>query len=181
MTHPSRLARTALAAAGALAAVLPAAACSASLSAGAPAAPAAAVKAAAPAVPDTAAAARSAVQRFFALYSAGQWDAAWQYLAPASRKTAPEKLYAAFHAACPQASAGMAYQVKDVTMAGNTAVITYTIPAVEKIMGSATTAMAWTSGGWKTELDAASTALYSHGGLAGDLKAAKAAGYCSGS
>ncbi len=172
--------RNALAAAVLATAALAVAACSAS-TAPAPAAPAATVKASAPSVPVTAAAARTAIRQYLALYSAGQWDAAWQYLAPSARKTAPEKLYAAFHGQCPSQAAGLAYQVKDVTMAGKTAVITYTIPVLAKAFGSATAAMAWTPGGWKVEMDAASAALYSHGSLAADLKAAKAAGYCSGS
>lgn len=38
---------------------------------------------------DTAAAARSAASQYLALYSAGQWQAAWQYLAPSAKKLAP--------------------------------------------------------------------------------------------
>jgi len=122
----------------------------------------------------------AAAQQYFALYSAGQWDAAWQWLSAADKKIAPEKLYDAMHTQCLGATAGMAYDIKDVTMAGKTAVITYTIPVLASL-GSATTAMTWTRSGWKADMGASTEALYSHGSLKADEAAAKAAGYCSGS
>ena len=53
-------------------------------------------------------AAKSAAASFFALYSAGQWQAAWRRLVPADQKIAPEKLYVDFHDACPSEAAGLA-------------------------------------------------------------------------
>jgi hypothetical protein len=135
----------------------------------------------APATPDTAAAAKSAAASFLAVYSAGQWQAAWQHLAPADQKIAPEKLYVDFHDACPSEAAGMAYKIESVTMAGKAAVVTYTIPVVEKVLGSATIAEDWTASGWRQEFTSGSASDYQHGGLKADVAAAKAAGECASS
>ncbi len=160
-----------------LAAGLPLAACSVASEPGTGTAPA--VSSAAQ--PDTAAAAKTVAQEFFALYSAGQWDAAWQYLTPEDKQQVPESLYAGFHTACPSEAAGMAYSISNVTLAGTTAVVTYTIPVLAKILGSATQAMTWTASGWGVGLTSGSLAEYSHGSVKADVAAAKAAGQCSGS
>jgi hypothetical protein len=76
----------------------------------------------------------------------------------------------------------MAFEVESVTMAGKTgAVITYTIPSLKKVYGSATNAMLWTPGGWRVVMDANAVAQYGHGNVAADVKAAKAAGDCASS
>lgn len=162
-------------------AALPLTACAAHLSsAPAPASAGAdaTVRALEPAVPDTASAARSAAVRYLSLYSAGQWQAAWPLLASQARRLAPESLWAAFHQECPPQSAGMAYDVEGVTMAGRNAVITYTIPVLKKVYGSAADAMEWTPEGWRVEFDSVAVAQYGHGSLKADVAAAKAAGDC---
>lgn len=143
-----------------------------------PDATAARAAAAAEAQPDTAAAARSVASQYLSLYSAGQWGAAWAFLAPSAQRLAPEGLWAAFHRDCPPQAAGMAYEVEGVTLAGRTAVITYTIPVVERLYGSAANPMLWTAAGWRVEFDGSAVAQYSHGGLEADVAAAKAAGDC---
>jgi len=172
--------RHVLAFAGALGAAVAAAACSSNAAPGS-VVPAATTEAAtaAPAQTDTAAAAKGAAQRFLTLYSAGQWDAAWQYLSPADKAKVPEKLFAAFHDGCPAEAAGMAYEIQGVTLAGKTAVVTYTIPAFAKTAGSATMPLAWVPAAWGVELASSSLNAYSHGSAAADVKAAKAAGECS--
>jgi hypothetical protein len=135
----------------------------------------------APATPDTAAAAKSAAAAFFALYSAGQWQAAWQRLVPADQKIAPEKLYVEFHDACPSAAAGLADKIESVTLSGKAAVVTYTIPVVEKEFGSATIAEDWTASGWRQEFTSGLASEYQHGSLKADVAAAKAAGECASS
>jgi hypothetical protein len=132
---------------------------------------------AAPAVPDTAAAARSAAKSFFALYSAGQWAAAWQYLTAADKAEAPLRVYQAVHAGCPSKSAGLAYAIKDTTMAGKTAVITYGLSGVAGALGSATMTEKWTPSGWTVNPD--NMSVYSHGSASADLAAARAAGDCA--
>jgi predicted MFS family arabinose efflux permease len=119
---------------------------------------------------------------FFALYSAAQWPEAWALLSTADRAKIPEPTLAAQHKACPSEAAGMAYEIKSITMAGKIAVVTYTIPALEKLYGSATETMSYMAGsGWGIDLDAKALAEYSHGSVKADVAAAKAAGDCSGS
>ena len=73
----------------------------------------------------------------------------------------------------------MAYAIKGVTLAGQTAVVTYTVSgATGAILGNATMPMTWTPSGWGVEPSGMS--VYTHGSVSADLAAAKAAGDCSG-
>jgi hypothetical protein len=131
----------------------------------------------APATPDTSAAAKSAAAQFFALYSAGQWGAAWQYLTAADKTEAPLSVYTAMHQGCPSEAAGLAYKIQQVNMAGKTAVVTYSLSGVASAIGSGTMAETWTPAGWKvTDND---IGVYSHGSAGADLAAAKAKGECA--
>jgi hypothetical protein len=132
----------------------------------------------APVAPDTSAAAKSAAAQFFALYSAGQWAPAWQYLTAADKAEAPLSVYTAVHQGCPSEAAGLAYAIKEVTMAGKTAVITYSLSGVAAAIGSGTMAETWTAAGWTVNPDDMS--IYSHGSAAADIAAAKAKGSCAG-
>ncbi|HEV3381679.1 MAG TPA: hypothetical protein VG142_11945 [Trebonia sp.] len=143
------------------------------------AATASAAASSAPAQPETAAAAKSAAEQFFALYSAGQWDAAWELLTPADQKEAPESVYEAVHVGCPSQAAGLAYDVQKVTLAGSTAVVTYTLSGAASSLGSATLAMSWTPAGWGIEPNQMD--VYSHGSASADIAATKAAGECASS
>jgi len=154
----------------------PAAANTGSATAG-PAAAAAAAASSAPTTPDTSAAAKSAAAQFFALYSAAQWAPAWQYLTDADKREAPLKVYETVHNGCPSKAAGLAYKIQGVTMAGRTAVVTYTIAGVASALGSATLAETWTASGWKVTGN--DMGIYSHGSASADLAAAKAAGDCT--
>lgn len=157
-----------------------AAACSASTSPSSSGASDTATQApSAPPAPETAAAAKSTAEQFFALYSAGQWSAAWKLMAPADQKQAPEQVYEAVHQGCPSQAAGLAYNVEKVTLAGSTAVVTYTISGAASALGSATMALSWTPAGWGVEPGEMS--IYSHGSTAADIAAAKAAGECASS
>ena len=179
--------RTTTAIAAAALVALSASACASGLPTGGAPAPvgagsAATVSALPSAVPDTKAAVKAAADGYLALYSGGYWDSAWKLLAPADQKLAPEPLWAAFHQQCRPKAAGMAFEVASVTMSGKTgAVITYTIPALKKVYGSATNAMLWTPAGWRVVMDARAAAQYGHGGLKADVKAAEAAGDCASS
>ncbi len=142
-----------------------------------PAAAAAGAASSAPAAPDTSAAAKSAAAQFFALYSAGQWGAAWQYLTAADKTEAPLSVYTAVHQGCPSEAAGLAYKIQQVNMAGKTAVVTYSLSGVASAIGSGTMAETWSPTGWKVtgnDMD-----VYSHGSASADLAAAKAAGDCA--
>jgi len=102
-------------------------------------------------------------------------------LVPADQKIAPEKLYIDFHDACPSQAAGLAYKIESVTMAGKAAVVTYTIPVLEKALGSATITEDWTASGWRQEFTSGLASDYQHGSLKADVTAAKAAGECASS
>jgi hypothetical protein len=108
-------------------------------------------------------------------------QAAWQLLVPADQKVAPENLYVEFHDACPSEAAGLAYEIESLTMAGKAAVVTYTIPVVEKELGSATITEDWGASGWRQEFTSGSASDYQHGSLKADVPAAKAAGECASS
>jgi hypothetical protein len=129
--------------------------------------------------PETEAGVRSAATQFYALYSAGQWAPAWQMLTPAAQRQVPEATYAAVHAGCPSASAGLARVIKGVTMAGSTAVVTETVAGVASALGSVTDAWSYSGGRWGIALSQSSLADYSHGSAAADVAALKAAGSCA--
>jgi len=137
----------------------------------------AAAASSAPATPDTSAAAKSAGAQFFALYSVGQWGAAWQYLTAADKTEAPLSVYTAVHQGCPSEAAGLAYKIQQVNMAGKTAVVTYSLSGVASAIGSGTMAETWTPAGWKVTGN--DMGVYSHGSAGADLAAAKAKGECA--
>lgn len=141
--------------------------------ASAPAAPAAATQ------PQTEAGVRGAANDFYALYSAGQWDAAWAYLTPATKAAVPEATFAAFHEGCPSPTAGMARVIKSVTLAGSTAVVTETVAGAAGALGSITDAWKYADGRWGFQPEASALGLYQHGSVSADIAAAKAAGNCA--
>ena len=143
-------------------------------SAGSPAASAST----AAAEPDTAAGVRAAAQQFYALYSAGQWGAAWAYLAPAAQSAVSVATWTAVHNGCPGPTVGLARVIKSVTFAGTTAVVSETVAG--SLGNLATVSDAWTySGGrWGFSLPASSMSFYKHGSVSADIAAAKAAGEC---
>jgi hypothetical protein len=134
---------------------------------------------ASPAQPETATAARAAAAGFFGLYTASQWAAAWTLLSPSTRRAIPQATYVAFHDGCPSASAGLAFQIKDVTVTGSTAVVTYTLSGAASALGSATQALTYSQGQWWMVLS--DPGIYRHGSVKADIAAAKAQGDCSGS
>lgn len=142
----------------------------------APASPAAAAK---PAQPETAAAAKTAAARFFGLYTAGQYAAAWTLLPPSTRRAIPQATWVAVHKACPSAAAGLAFQIKNVTVTGGTAIVTYSLSGVGAALGSATQALTYSGGQWWLPLS--DTNVYEHGSVKSDIAAAKAKGSCSAS
>jgi len=133
----------------------------------------------APAQPETEAGVRAAATAFYALYAAGQWPQAWAMLAPASQAAAPEDVYAAVHQGCPSPSAGAAREIKSVTMAGNTAVVTESLAGALSAVATQADAFTYAGGRWGYVLDAATLAAYSHGSAAADIAALKAAGRCA--
>lgn len=128
--------------------------------------------------PDTAAGVRAAATAFYALYSAGQWSAAWNDLSPAGKASVSRPVYIALHQACPPGSAGMARVIKGITLDGTTAVVRETVAGSLGSLGTVADAWTYTGGRWSFSPDAASMAVYAHGSAKADIAAAKAAGDC---
>ena len=167
MKYRSLLTAGVIAAAGALIT-----ACSSSAGAGSP-------SPAAPAEPETVAGATAAAQRYFGLYSAQQYPAAWALLAPSVQRAVPEATWAAVHAACPSKSAGLGYDVKNVIVTGNTAVATVTLAGALSNLVSGSEAFTYASGRWEYVPDETDVAMYEHGSVTADVAAARAEGLCT--
>jgi hypothetical protein len=63
------------------------------------------------AAPLTVAAARQRAAQYLALYSAGQWAAAYEYIAPGLDKNISKEIWVGVHDACTNPSAGQTYLV----------------------------------------------------------------------
>ena len=164
--------RSLLAAGAVLAAAVLISGCSSSAGAGFP-------SPAAPGQPETVAGATAAAQRYFGLYSAQQYPAAWGLLAPSVQQKVPEATWAAVHAACPSKSAGLGYDVKNVVVTGNTAVATVTLAGALSNLVSGSEAFTYASGRWEYVPDETDVAMYEHGSVAADVAAAQAQGLCT--
>ena len=129
--------------------------------------------------PKTSAAAKDTAARFFGLYSAGQFAAAWAFLPPSTRRAIPQATWVAVHKACPSAAAGLTFQIKNATVNGSTATVTYSLTGVGSAGGSATQAFTYSGGHWWLAL--ADPGVYQHGSVKADIAAAKAQGSCAAS
>jgi hypothetical protein len=129
--------------------------------------------------PETEAGVRSAATAFYALYSAGQWPQAWAGLSPATQQAVPEATWAAVHQQCTSATAGLAREIKGITMAGSTAVVTETVAGALGKLGTVADAWSYTGGRWGLALPASSTAIFAHGSVKADVAASKAEGDCA--
>ena len=85
----------------------------------------------------------------------------------------------AVHKACPSAAAGLAFQIKDVTVTGGMAIVTYSLSGAGAALGSATQAFTYSGGRWWLALS--DPGAYRHGSVKADIAAAKAQGSCSSS
>ena len=132
-----------------------------------------------PAQPDTAAGAKAAAQQYFGLYAAGQYAAAWSLVTPSAQKAVPEATWAAVHQECPSQTAGLAYDVKNVTVTGSTAIATVTLAGAASSLASASEAFTYAGGKWEYTPSPSDLSLYQHGSVAADVAAAKARGYCT--
>ena len=129
--------------------------------------------------PETTAGAEAVAQQYLGLYSAGQFAASWNLLTPFVQKEVPEATWVGMHQGCPSQTAGMAYDVKNITMTGNTAIATVTLAGAASSLASGSEAFTYAGGRWGyTPSD---LALYQHGSVAADVAAAKAQGYCAAS
>ena len=145
----------------------------------APASSAATAPTPSPAQPRTAAGARAAARSFFALYSASQWAAAYQYLSPAAQRAVREATWAKVHQRCPSKAAGLAYSIKGVTLAGNTAVIRYGLSGALAGLGTAVQVFAYSGGRWGFTPSPADLAMYRGHTVSQTVTAMKAKGDCA--
>jgi hypothetical protein len=141
--------------------------------------PAAGSAAQAAAQPETEAGVRSAATAFYAMYSAGQWPQAWAGLSPATQQAVPEATWAAVHQQCTSKTAGLAREIKGVTMAGSTAVVTETVAGALGKLGTVADAWSYSGGRWGLTLPASSTGIFAHGSVKADVAASKADGDCA--
>jgi hypothetical protein len=136
---------------------------------------------AAPVQPETRAGIRAAASRFYALYAAGEWSQSWESLSSSSRKAVPRSLWTASHKGCPPKSAGLARVIKNITMAGSTAIVTETVAGALGKLGTVADDWKYQHGTWGLQLSANDIALYSKGTAAAVIAAAKAEGICGSS
>ncbi len=84
---------------------------------------------------ETAAAAAAGAKQYFGLYSAGQFALSWTLLAPSAQASVSKATWVAVHRGCPAQAAGLACEVKDTTVTGNTAVVTVSLAGAAALTG----------------------------------------------
>lgn len=134
-----------------------------------------------PTEPVTKAGVKAAASKFYDLYSAAQYGAAFQFVDPAQQQTIGKATYLAVFKGCPSQSEGLARVIKKVTLAGHTAVVTETIAGIASKLGSVTDSFVYKGGKWYYHYPTQVMDLYAHGSVAADVAAANKAGYCASS
>lgn len=129
--------------------------------------------------PETAAAAATVAKQYFGLYSAGQFALSWTLLAPSARRAVSQATWVAVHQDCPSQAAGLAYNIKDTTLTGSTAVVTVTLAGAAASLASESESLTYSAGRWGFVPNDLS--YYRHGSVKADIAAARAAGYCASS
>lgn len=170
------------------AAVIAAAACSSgtpappsntATTAAAGTAPASPAAAASKAQSETAVGAAGVARQYFGLYSAGQFALSWTLLAPSAQRAVSQATWVAVHQGCPSQAAGLAYNIKDTTLTGSTAVVTVTLAGAAASLASESESLTYSAGRWGFVPN--DLGYYRHGSVKADIAAAKAAGYCASS
>jgi hypothetical protein len=140
---------------------------------------AAASTSSAAAQPETAATATAVAKQYFGLYSAGQFALSWTLLAPSAKRHVSQATWVAVHQGCPSQAAGLAYDIKDTTLTGSTAVVTVTLAGAAASLASESESLTYSDGRWGFVPNDLS--YYEHGSVRADIAVAKAAGYCASS
>ena len=130
-----------------------------------------------PAEPETQAGARTAAEQFDGLYAASRFADSWHLLAPAAKQHVPQDVWVKVHAGCPSGGSGLAPEIKTVTVFGNAAIVTETLTGASAKLGPAENVFNYVSGHWSYA--PGNLSIYSHGSVAADIAAAKAAGLCA--
>lgn len=129
--------------------------------------------------PESAAAAAAVAKQYFGLYSAGQFALSWTLLAPSAKRAVSQATWVAVHRGCPSQAAGLAYNIKDTTVTGSTAVVTVTLAGAAASLASESESLTYSAGRWGFVPNDLS--YYTYGSVKADIAAAKAAGYCASS
>jgi len=125
----------------------------------------------------TVSAAKAIAHQFFSSYSNGQYAFAWALLDASDRRAIPKATWVAVHDGCPNAVAGLAYRISDVTVNGNTAVVRYTLRlGTRSNLGSGTQNLTYSRNHWRLKLS--SLDIYQQGSVKADIAAAKVRKNC---
>ena len=133
--------------------------------------------------PETAAAARSAAQRVFARYAAGQFWAVYPMLDTQVRATVSEDKWVAVHQECRPSAARLSYKVGRPVMAGHTAVMVVSLAGVASGPGREKQRLVYEDGSWywsPSPSDISAATAYK-GSVVGIVARLKAAGKCGNS
>ena len=130
--------------------------------------------------PDTAAAARSATRRLFALYAAGRFWAVYPMLDTQVRAAVSEDKWVAVHQECRPSSARVSYRVGRPVMAGHTAAMVVSLAGVASSPGGKKQRLVYQDGSWywsPTPSDISAATAYK-GSVVRIVARLKAAGRC---
>jgi hypothetical protein len=131
-----------------------------------------------PASPEKRAGARTAADRFYGVYLAGQFAASWDLLAPAAKRQIPRSTWVGVHEGCLSARGTRAGVIKSVTVFGNAAIVTAAITGASANEGTVRAVFNYAGGRWG--FSPGNLSIYHHGSVSADIEAARAAGFCSG-
>jgi hypothetical protein len=131
-----------------------------------------------PASPEKRASARTAAQRFYGAYLAGQFAASWDLLAPAAKRQIPRGTWVGVHEGCLSARGARAGVIKTMTVFGNAAIVTEAITGASSNEGTVRAVFNYSGGRWG--FSPGNLSIYHHGSVSADIEAARAAGFCSG-
>ena len=136
---------------------------------------------AAPPTPDKPAiptAARAAAVQFMDVYFGREFKLSWTLLAPEAKRHISQSAWVKVHDTCQSSNPGERGVIKSVTIFGDTAIVTETITKASQKSGEIEAVFSYAKGHWS--YSPSDLGIYQHGSAAGDIAAAKAAGFCSG-
>ena len=122
--------------------------------------------------PATVAAVRADAADYLSLASAGQYAVTYQMLSAGARRAISQQAWVAVHQTC----AGASYQLKHVTVAGQTATVAVALTGA-KHPGTLTETLVYSGGAWG--FSPRDLSLYQHSTVAADVVAARAQGSCA--
>ena len=122
-------------------------------------------------------AAKATAHQFFNSYSNGQYAFAWALLDRHDQRAVPRATWVAVHDGCPNAVAGLAYRISNVTVDGSTAVVTYTLGlGTHSKLGSGSQTFNYSGSNWRLTLS--DLDVYQHGSVKADIAAATVHSNC---